>query len=56
MKKFEAVFWRGNPQLANGGYETKRQFNAKSFEGAKGRQRNTKSVSTAAWSFWTFMK
>ena len=35
MKKFEAVFWRGNPQLANGGYETKRQFNAKSFEGAK---------------------
>lgn len=39
MKKFEAVFWRGNPQLANGGYETKRQFNAKSFEGAK-RQAN----------------
>ena len=35
MKKFEAVFWRGNPQLANGGYETKRQFNAKSYEGAK---------------------
>ena len=35
MKKFEAVFWRGNPQLANGGYETKRQFNAKSYEGEK---------------------
>ena len=35
MKKFEGVFWRGNPQLANGGYETKRQFNAKSYEGAK---------------------
>lgn len=35
MKKFEAVFWRGNSQLANGGYETKRQFNAKSYEGAK---------------------
>ncbi len=35
MKKFEGVFWRGNTQLANGGYETKRQFNAKSYEGAK---------------------
>lgn len=35
MKKFEAVFWRGNPQLPNGGYETKRQFNAKSYEGAE---------------------
>ena len=35
MKKFEAVCWRGNPQLANGGYETQRQFNAKSYEGAK---------------------
>jgi len=35
MKKFEAVFWRGNPQLANGGYETKRTYNAKSLEGAK---------------------
>ena len=33
--KIEGVFWRGNPQLANGGYETKRQFNAKSYEGAK---------------------
>lgn len=35
MKKFEAVFWRGNPQLRDGGYETKRQFNAKSYEGAE---------------------
>lgn len=35
MKKFEAIFWRGNPQLPDGGYETKRQFNAKSYEGAK---------------------
>ena len=35
MKKFEAVFWRGNPQLANGGYETKRKFKATSYLVAK---------------------
>ena len=25
-KTYTAIFWRGNPQLQNGGYETKRTF------------------------------
>lgn len=25
-KTYTAIFWRGNPQLKNGGYETKRTF------------------------------
>lgn len=29
MKKFIATFWRGNPQLKNGGYETTRTIEAK---------------------------
>lgn len=35
MKKFEANFFRGNPQLANGGYETKRTFMAKNEKSAE---------------------
>ena len=29
MKKFTARFWRSNPQLANGGYETSRTIEAR---------------------------
>lgn len=35
MKKYEARFWRGNPQLKNGGYETKRTIEAKTIRSAK---------------------
>lgn len=34
MKNFVAYFWRGNPQLANGGYESKIEIRAKSKETA----------------------
>lgn len=29
MKKFEVTYWRGNPQHANGGYQTKRTYEVK---------------------------
>ena len=35
MKKFEAVFWRRNPQLSNGGYETTRIIEAKTVKSAE---------------------
>jgi len=28
MKKFIATYWRGNPQLKSGGYETTREIEA----------------------------
>ena len=31
MKNFVAIFWRGNPQLANGGYEKKERFRSPYF-------------------------
>lgn len=33
--KYIATFWRGNPQLKNGGYETKRTIEARSIVSAK---------------------
>ena len=35
MKKFTAVFWRGNPQLKNGGYETTRTIEARTLASAR---------------------
>jgi len=35
MKEFVAVFWRGNPQLKNGGYETERTIEAKTLKAAE---------------------
>ena len=35
MKNFVAIFWRGNPQLANGGYEKKKDFEARTFKAAE---------------------
>lgn len=35
MKKFTAKFWRRNPQLANGGYETERTIEAKTIAQAR---------------------
>lgn len=34
MKKWNAVFWRMNPQLKNGGYETTRTVEAKTAASA----------------------
>lgn len=39
MKKFEAKFWRGNPQIAGGGYETTRTIEAKTLASAKKKAR-----------------
>ena len=35
MKKYIAKFWRNNPQLANGGYETTRTIEAKTITSAR---------------------
>lgn len=35
MKVFEATIWRDNPQLKNGGYETKRTVEAKTENSAR---------------------
>lgn len=35
MKKYIATFWRGNPQLENGGYETARTIEAKTITSAR---------------------
>lgn len=35
MKKYIARFWRENPQLANGGYETTRTIEAKTMASAR---------------------
>ena len=35
MKKFIARFWRSNPQLSDGGYETTRTIEAKTLASAR---------------------
>lgn len=35
MKQFECRFWRANPQLKNGGYETTRTVEAKTITSAR---------------------
>lgn len=35
MKTYKATFWRSNPQLTNGGYETTRIIEAKSITQAR---------------------
>lgn len=35
MKKFEVFFWRQNPQLIKGGYETSREIEARSLASAQ---------------------
>ena len=39
MKTYIATFWRGNPQLKNGGYETTRTIEAKSIVSARKKAR-----------------
>ena len=35
MKKFTVIFWRSNPQLTNGGYETTREIEARTMSSAE---------------------
>lgn len=35
MKTYVATFWRGNPQLKSGGYETTREINAMTHKAAE---------------------
>nr|DAX37854.1 MAG TPA: hypothetical protein [Caudoviricetes sp.] len=35
MKEFRITFWRGNPQLSNGGYEATRIVEARTLSSAK---------------------
>lgn len=39
MKKYTATFFRSNPQLANGGYETTRTIEAKTIASARKKAR-----------------
>lgn len=39
MKKYIAKFWRSNPQLVNGGYETTRTIEAKTIASARKKAR-----------------
>jgi hypothetical protein len=39
MKTYTATFCRGNPQLANGGYETERTIEAKTIASARKKAR-----------------
>lgn len=39
MKKYKATFWRSNPQLKNGGYETTREFEARNLRSAQKKAR-----------------
>lgn len=38
--KFVATFWRSNPQLKNGGYETTREIEAKTIASARKKARD----------------
>ena len=40
MKKYIATFWRGNPQMKNGGYETTREIEAVSITSARKKARD----------------
>ena len=40
MKKYIATFWRGNPQLKDGGYETTREIEAVSIASARKKARD----------------
>lgn len=39
MKKYTVTYWRSNPQLANGGYETTREIEAKTIASARKKAR-----------------
>ena len=35
MKQYKAIYWRSNPQLAAGGYETTRDIEARTIQSAR---------------------
>ena len=39
MKTYKATFWRGNPQISSGGYETTRSIEAKTIASARKKAR-----------------
>ena len=39
MKKYKATFWRSNPQLSSGGYQTTRIIEAKTIRSAEKKAR-----------------
>jgi len=39
MKKYTVIMWRSNPQLANGGYQTEREVEAKTIASARKKAR-----------------
>lgn len=45
MKTYKAFFWRSNPQLKNGGYETIRTIEAKTIKSAEKKAKEIESKS-----------
>ena len=43
MKTYEATFWRGNPQLKNGGYYTTKKIEARTITSARAKARKMES-------------
>ena len=44
MKKYKATFWRSNPQLKNGGYETTREIEARNLRSAQKKAREIENT------------
>ena len=44
MKKYIATFWRGNPQISGGGYETTRKIEAKTIASARKKARDIENA------------
>ena len=44
MKKYTAKFWRSNPQLKSGGYETTRTIEAKTLRSAQKKAREIENA------------
>lgn len=44
MKTYKATYWRGNPQLKSGGYETTRMIEAKTLAAARKRAEKVSCV------------
>ena len=53
MKHYKATYWRGNPQLKNGGYETTRYFEALDMDKAK---RKAEALTKCTYGTMTLIK
>ena len=52
MKTYIATYYRHNPQLSSGGYQTTRKIEAVSITSARKKAREITEGCMAAWSCW----